>query len=479
MGALGALCLLPACVSLAPEAAEPQIVTELPTTFGSNVQSGEYSPQKWWLAFEDPVLDGFVEQALANNLDITEAAGRLEQARAQARVARSALLPSVNASADASSTSSPVDGLPFGDIAGGAIDRIENENYAASLGASYELDLFGRVRGDAGAASQDAVASAYDLRTVQLSSAAETISAYFDIVDARRQIELAKLTSEVLEDRVGRSEERFSRGLIESFELYQVRQDLRATQVSLVQLETSLGGLRARLALLLGVYPDELTETLSGELQPRLVFEDVPSGLPIELLEQRPDVAAAAVRMEAARLRIGARRAERFPTINLSGSIGTQGGSPGAVFDIGNNWASSLASSIVAPIFDAGRISANIRSARAVYDQRAAAYAREVLGAYGEVQSAIGNYSQERLRYRLVIAQRQNAQASLDLQRRRFAAGVGEYTTYLDALRTLYQVEGSLSSAARDTALARLGVHRALGGDWASDMPEQAIGETP
>jgi len=316
-----------------------------------------------------------------------------------------------------------------------------------------------------------------------LAAAAETISAYFDIVDARRQIELLELSNEVLQDRVERSEERFSRGLIESFELYQLRQDLRATQVSLVQLETSLGGLRARLALLLGTYPDELTDVLTGDLQPRLVFEDVPAGLPVALLEQRPDVAAEAARLEAARLRIGARRAERYPSITLSAGLGTQGGGPDAVFDIGNNWAASLASSIVAPIFDAGRISANIRSARAVYDQRAAAYARAVLGAYGEVQSALGNYEQERRRYLLIIDQRRTAQASLDLQRRRFAAGVGEYTSYLDALRTLYQVEASLSSAARDTALARLGVHRTLGGDWAPVVTEPAQvednGDTP
>jgi len=122
---------LPACVSLAPEPREPEAVAQIPSEFAPNLPSGDYQPQKWWTAFEDPVLNSFVDQALANNLDIAEAAGRLEQASAQARIARAGLLPSVNATADGSFSSTPVDGLAFGDIAGGVIDRIENENYSA------------------------------------------------------------------------------------------------------------------------------------------------------------------------------------------------------------------------------------------------------------------------------------------------------------------------------------------------------------
>lgn len=468
------LCLA-GCISLAPDSEVPETVSAMPEQFEQETATGEYAPEAWWTAFEDPVLDSLVDRALANNLDIAEAAGRLEQARAQARIARSGLFPSVSASGDASSTSTPVDGLAFGDIAGGTINRIENENYTLSLGASYELDLFGRLRNDNKAARQDALASAYDFRTVQLSATAETISAYFDVVDTTRQIELQRLTGNVLEERAARSEERFERGLIESFELYQLRQDLQSAQASLPQLESALVAAKNRLALLLGLYPLQLDELLGEKLQPRLVFESVPTGLPIDLLDQRPDVAAAWARLDAARYRIGARRAERFPQLTLNGSLGTQGGDPSAVFNFADNWASSLAASILAPIIDGGRISANIRSARAVYDQNAAAYARTVLTAFGEVESAVADYDKQRRRYELISSQLVSARSSLDLQRRRFEAGVGDYTAYLDALRTVYLVEGNLSSAARDTALARLGVHRALGGDWVSDKS----GETP
>lgn len=478
----GAL-VLSGCVSMAPAPETPVAVTRLPTRFEqahTGAKTGDYAPSAWWSAFSDPVLDGLVAQALARNLDIAESAARLRQVSAQARVSRAALLPQSTISGNASDTSTPIDGLAFGNLAGGSpITRIENEAYTLNLGASYELDLFGRARDDFRAARQDAIASAADLRTVQLAASAETISAYFDYVDTARQIALAEKTIEVLRDRANRTEDRYESGLADSLELYQIRQDLRSTESSLPQLRSALTATRSRLALLTGAYPPELAAALDRPLRPRLVFEEVPAGLPIDILAQRPDVAAAYERLEAARLRIGARRADRFPRLSLSASLGTQGGDPGGAFDFANNWASSLVASITAPLFDGGRIKANIAAARAQYDQLAAAYARSVIGAFGEVESALSDYREQRSRYALVAAQLLEARGSLDLQSRRFEAGTGSYLAYLDALRAVYAVETSLSSAARATALARLGVHRALGGDWAPEAASEPLARQP
>ncbi len=463
------IAFLGACTSMAPDAKQPAIVSDLPAEYSASRVAGSYVADSWWEAFADPTLDALVQDALSDNLDIAEAAARVEQASAQARIARSALFPAISASAGSSYSDSPLDGSAFGGLAGGGADRLVNESYTLGIGAAYELDLFGRVRGDLAAARGDALAAEFDFRSVQLAAAAETISAYFEIVDTRRQIELTVKTAELLSDREARTDERYRRGLSESFELYQVRQDLRNAQASLPQLEASLNAANGRLATLVRAYPEVLRLRLDKPLTPRLVFEPVPPGLPSELLTQRPDVAAAAVRLEAARERIGARRAERFPTIQLSGSVGTQGGDPAGAFNFADNWVLSLGSSLAAPLFDAGRISANIRAARAAYDQQAAAYARAVLTAYREVDVATDDYEERRQRYGLIMGQLREAEASLNLQARRFEAGVGSYTAYLDALRAVYQVESSLSAAARDVALSRLGVHRALGGDWAND----------
>lgn len=450
-------------------------MTKVPKTYRAAEVQGEYRPAAWWHAFEDPTLNALVDEALDDNLDIAEAAARVERASAQARVARSALLPSLEASASASYSDSPLSGTAFGELAGGS-GRLESETYSLSLGAGYELDLFGRARNDLLASRAEARAAEFDFRAVQLAAAAETISTYFEIVDARRQIELTVLRSDILADRADRTDERFRRGLVESFELYQVRQELRNLQASLPQRESALEAAEGRLAVLLRDYPESLHKRLDQPLRPRLVFKPVPAGLPIGLLAQRPDVSAAWQRLEAARLRIGARRAERFPSLQLSGSLGTQGAAPEDVFDTAKNWALSLAANIVAPIFDGGRISANIAAARASYDELAAAYARAVLDAYREVASAIEDYEEQRQRYQLILAQLDEAESSLDLQARRFRSGVGTYIAYLDAQRAVYQVHSELSAAGRDVALARLGVHRALGGDWTDSQSFVPVG---
>ena len=477
--ALFAALALAAC-SHAPAPEQPRLAADLPAAYPAPADAGAYAPARWWTGFEDATLDALVAEALADNLDIAEAAARVERARAQARASRAALFPALEANAGASLQSTPLSGSAFGEIGGGAIDRIESESYSVGLGASYEVDLFGRVRNGLAAARADADAAIFDYRAVQLAAAAETITTYFDIVDARRQIELALETAEVLGDRALRTDERFQRGLAESFEVYQVRQDLRNVQASLPARESALAAAQGRLAVLLREYPEAMQARLDKPLRPRLVFDPVPAGLPAELLAQRPDVAAAWQRLEAARFTIGARRAERFPALRLNGSLGSQGGDPAAALDVIDNWALSLAANLAAPLFDAGRISANIAAARATYDERAAAYARTVLEAYREVQTASQDYEERRQRYRLILAQLDEAESSLDLSARRFEAGVGSYLSYLDALRAVYQVRSSLSSAARDVALARLAVHRALGGDWTGgDWTGGEIAPTP
>jgi len=478
-----AVLALAGCVNLSPERAQPEVTARLPESFPNSEAAGGYRPQAWWVAFGDPVLDALVQDALADNLDIAEAAARVAQAAAQARIARSGLLPSINASGDASYSNSPLSGSAFGGFAGGGggatIDRIENDSYSLGLGASYELDLFGRARNDFAAARADALAAEYDYRTVQLAAAAETIATDFEIEDGRRQIELTLETIDLLAERTTQTEERFRRGLTPSFELYQVQQDQRNTQASLPQREAALDDAQGRLAVLVRAYPQAMETRLARPLTPRLVFDEVPAGLPVDLLAQRPDIAAAWARLEAARARVGARKAERFPSLSLTAAPGTQGGDIAGAFDVANNWAVNLAAGLTAPIFDGGRIAANIEAARAAYDQAAANYARTVLTAFREANSAIEDYEENRQRYQLILAQRDEARFSADLQARRFEAGVGEYVSYLDALRALYQVESALSSAARAVALSRLGVHRALGGDWSAGVESNPVGLVP
>ncbi|NCN85396.1 MAG: TolC family protein [Sphingomonadales bacterium] len=456
------------CASMAPDSTAPEIAAGVPAAFDKTETDGAYQPAGWWTAFEDPVLDKVLDEALAKNLDLAEASARLRAAEARARISKSGLFPQVNAGLNSSYSDSPTAGTSFGAIAGTGAgpNRLQNETYSSSLTFSYELDIWGKLRNDARAGRADAIAAVADLQAVRLAVLAESITSYFDIVDARHQIALTTKIIDVLGDRVEQTEDRYRRGLVTSFELYQVRQDFRTVQASLPQRESQLAATEGQLAVLVGRYSNNMNELIGKTLTPKLIFEPVPAGLPIDLLVQRPDVFAESQRLESARYNLGARRAERFPSLSLSAGSGSQAGSPADALNIFDNWILNLGAGLTAPLFQGGRIKANIEVADAQYAQQTAVYARTVLTAYQEVGTAIERYEEERQRYRFLFSQLDEAQATAELQSRRFANGVGSYVDYLDALRAQYQVQSSLSSAARDVALARLGVHRALGGSW-------------
>lgn len=463
------------CVSMAPDSKAPDIAAGVPQQYSKTDVTGVYEPAQWWTSFQDPVLNALLDEALAKNLDLAEASARLRAAEAQARVSKSGLFPQVTGSLGSSFSDTPVDGTGF-DFGGGA-SRFQTETYSSDLAFSYEVDLWGQLRDDFKAARADAVAAAADLRAARLAVMAETITSYFDIVDARDQIALTTKIIDVLGDRVEQTENRYRRGLATSFELYQVRQDFRNIQAGLPQRESQLTATEGQLAVLVGRYSNNMDQFLGQKLAPQLIFTAIPSGLPIDLLVQRPDIYAEGQRLESARFNLGARKAERFPSISLSAGTGTQAGDPSGLFDIFDNWVLSLGASLTAPLFQGGRIRANIDVADAQYSQQAAVYARTVLTAYQEVGAAIEGYEEERQRYRFLFAQLDEASAAAQLQSQRFAGGVGSYVDYLDALRAQYQVQSALSSAARDVALARLAVHRALGGSWDQKVPTMPVTE--
>ncbi|MEO9600166.1 TolC family protein [Parasphingorhabdus sp.] len=467
------------CASMAPEAAAPEMVAAIPDAFNQAGTDGSYQSARWWSSFEDPVLNRLLDETLSNNLDLEEASARLRAAEARARISKSGLFPQLNAGLDSSYSDSPTAGTSFGAIAGAGTGRLQNETYSSSLTFSYEIDIWGKLRDDARAGRADAVAASADRQAVRLAVLAEAITSYFDIVDARHQIALTTQIIDVLGDRVEQTENRYSRGLATSFELYQVRQDFRNVQASLPQRESQLTATEGQLAVLVGRYANNIEELIGKNLTPKLIFKPVPAGLPIDLLAQRPDVFAEGQRLEAARFNLGARKAERFPSISISAGTGSQAGEPSGVFDIMDNWVLNLGAGLTAPLFQGGRIQANVDIADAEYAQQTAVYARTILTAYQEARTAIERYEEERQRYQFLFSQLDEAQATTELQARRFANGVGSYVDYLDALRAQYQVQSSLSSAGRDVALARLGIHRALGGSWDNSPPASDIITNP
>ena len=475
---------------MAPEPAVPELasgaISDIPGQYAGETVAGAYEPHEWWRAFGDPVLDEVVETALASNLDIAQAVARVEQARAGARLAKAAIFPVLGARAGAEDLRSPTNAglgaqlqdLGLAELLGGVAPgytlpgRLGVSTFALSADVAYEFDFWGRVRSERLAAGAGYLATESDLRAVRIGILAETIAAYYEIVGLRQRIALSHETVEVLQAREEVTALRYDRGLADSLQLYGVRQQLRQTQEGQPQLEHVLASAEARLAALLGGYRDKLEALLPDALAPAAAADPVPAGIPADLLLQRPDVQAAGHRLDAAGYSIQARRAELLPSLSLSGTIGLMTSQIGSLFNP-QQWFTNLAANLLEPVFDGGRRETQVALAEARFNELAAAYGLTVVTAVNEVEAALARLESEGERHALLLSRQEETQATLDLRSERYASGVGGYPDFLDALLAVLNVESALAGVQRDIVMARLAVHRALGGAWtAADAPD-------
>ena len=480
-------CVCAGC-ALAPEAELPELASEPlpepPGVFAEEHAAGAHAPLEWWRAFADPVLDEVVETVLDSNLDMAEAVARVEQARVRARLADAAIVPAVGVRAGVDRFDVPVNAgigaqlreLGLEDVLGDGAEgftlpeRLGLTTYSLSADFAYELDFRGRARHASLAAGAELLASEWDVHAARIGVLAEAIAAYFDIVDARRQMAIARDTIDVIEERERLAATRYDRGLTDSLDLYRVREDLRNTQAGLPQLDDRRAGAEARLAVLLGGYREDVAGLLPDRSAPARAADPVPVGVPADLLRQRPDVRAARHRLEAAGHDIDARRAELMPSLSFAGSIGLQTTDAAGLFNV-QQWFGNLLSNLLAPVFDGGRLAGNVALAHTRFNELAAAYGQTVVTAVNEVEAALAGLHNEGRRHSLLIEAREEAQATLDLRSERYASGVGGYADFLDASRTVLNVESALAASERNLALARLAVHRALGGAWTAPTP--------
>jgi len=489
---LAASLIFSAC-SMTPELVRPETESNVPDAFehtgdGDADQRAELKDQSqpdslvyhmrknWWTVYDDPVLNRLVDSVLVRNLDVRLAAARVLEVHERYRIVNSKRYPQVQVrlAADRQNTPSNSGATgPFSSNIPDFPDRFDFSTYSASLGFSYEIDFWGKAKSASEAAIGEYVATAADFRTAEIGITSETIATYFEIRDLLRQRELLSESAELLGERWEISEVRYRRGLISSFELYVFRQTFDDARAALPLIDSQLVEARGRLAILLGIYSDNLGNLLPETLQPSFSPAPVPVGVPSQLLQARPDLLASAARLEAARQNIGLARAERFPSISLTGAGGMQSGELSKMLDPGQGfW--QIGGSLLAPVFNAGALKANEKAAWARYMQAEAAYEKSILTAFKEVDAALSGHTAHHLRWDAVREANESAEASEQTQLRRFRRGVGEYVAVLDARINRLRSMIILSASERSVALARLSLHRALGGEWTDDnLPDQ------
>ncbi|MBA1277259.1 MULTISPECIES: efflux transporter outer membrane subunit [Pseudomonadaceae] len=403
----------------------------------------------WWQAFGDPQLTTLVEAALAHNTDVLIAASRVEQAREQIRLSHASLLPNLDAVLGAQRTRE----LSVLGIA-------HTTAVQPSLQVSYELDIWGRLRRLREAAQLQYQASEAERDAVRLAVASTTARAYVSLLSLDRQLYVTRETVESRQQALRVAEDRASLGYTSQLELTQAQSEYEAAAQLLPQLKQAIREQEHALRLLTGALPGAVQRG-AGLLA--IEPPDVPVALPSELLRRRPDIHQAELLLAASDLNLQAQRDRFLPQVQVSASLGqlfvnSLDYDPVRVWDIG--------ASVLAPIFDAGRLEAGVNIAVAQRNEAAFAYRATALQAFAEVEnslSAVGNLRQQIER---VEARRAVLERSLTFAEDRYRAGYSSYLETLDAQRNLFNTELTAVQLRESQLNALIGLYQVLGGGW-------------
>lgn len=405
----------------------------------------------WWTAYGDPGLSAAVEAALARNNDILSAATRIERARAEVGLADSSLGPSLafDTGAHAERALGP---------SGMAISRAVQP----AVQLNWELDLWGRLSSQAKAAELKLSATQADYDAIALTVAAETARTYIGLLGLEEQLQQARATSASRQQALRLAQDKFDAGYISQLELTQAQSELEAVEQHIPQLELAISRHHNALRLLSGELPAAYEENSSSRLS-ALKLPAPGAGLPSELLRRRPDIARAELDLASKNASMAASRAAFLPQVSLSARAGALYVSA-LSYDPTRVW--SLGGSILAPIFDRGRLQSQFDSATAQRDEAAFAYRGVVLTAFSEVENALAG--QRRLAEELshVTARRDVLKRSLEHARNRYEAGYASYLEQLDAQRNLYDAENQVIAVRESQLQNMVDLYKALGGGW-------------
>lgn len=455
-----------AATSLTACAVGPNYVAAVPPTHSETPFAGVTSPEvttaaplnDWWQLYDDPILNGLVQDALAANTDVRVAVARIERARAQLRGSRADRLPQTTIEGSAvQNRSSAMQVLP-------GMGR-ENRIVDGELSIAYELDLFGRVKRGVEASRADLAAAQEDADAVRVTVVADTVRAYVDATSSADQLAVAQRTVDLLDRALRITNVRFERGLNEKLDVIRVTQLREQQAATIPTLSATRDGALFRLATLTGRTPQDLPEAARLRTTTPDVSQPIPVGDGRVLLARRPDVKAAERRLAADTARIGVATADLYPKISLGGSIGTT--AIGATDVFGGGPLRWLIGPLISWAFpNQEGIRARIGAARADTQADLATFDGTVLQALEETETALSVYRNALLRRERLASARNAAERAANVGIARQRRGSIDALVVLDTQRTFALSEAEYASATRAVAFAQVDLFRALGGSW-------------
>lgn len=466
--ALALLVLASAC-AMVPEYSRPEVVTPEAFRFEPSVVA-QTANTEWWRQFDDPVLNELIAEALVHNNSVKIAAANVEQALGIVTQTRSALYPQLGYGLSAEELRSPDSGLSS------AIPNLPNpqETYQALLSASWELDLWGRIRSLSDATQANMLATEEARRGMILTLVSTVATSYITLRGLDEQLEISRRTLATYGESVRLHELQFKYGQTSEMTVAQSQSqyETAATQIPLI--ESQIAQLENALSVLLGRNPGQIPR---GKPVAALSAPVAPAGLPSELLERRPDLLQAEQSLIASDAQISAARALYFPTISLTGAYGSTSASLSDLF-AGSTRTWNYAGSVVGPIFTFGAVSGQVAQAEAAQRAALASYRLAVQNAFADVDNALVAHlklGQQLLAQQRLVAALSNYERLAKLQ---FDGGYVPYSTVLQAQQTLFPAELTLASLQASVLTSSVDIYKAMGGGWINEA-DRMIGTAP
>ncbi len=416
-------------------------------------EAGSLADQAWWQIFRDDALRSLVGEALRNGYDVRLAAWRVEEARANAGIARSQFFPQVQ-----------VEGQWFRTrpSPGSGFTPTPVNLYDVNLGLSWEIDLWGRIRRLNEAALAQYLATEEARRGVLLSLASEVATSYFQLRTLDLELEIARRTTGAFQETYDLFSRRLAGGTASALETSSAEASLASTAASIPNLERQIVAQENQLAFLLGRNPGSIPR--GAALNDQFLPPEIPAGLPSDLLERRPDLRQAEQELVAANADVGVAVANFFPAISLTGAFGGVAPQVSDLFSKGRTW--SVGGELLSPVFQGRRLKNQHRAALARWEQARVGFEQSVTNAFTEVSTALVAYQ------KLAEVEKRQAQAvdaykeAVRLSSQRYLAGLSDYLEVLQAQQLLFPAENSLAQTRFSRLASLVQLYKALGGGW-------------
>lgn len=464
-------------VGALPLRADAQGGVAVPTRFAADPTGGnrEAALRSWWTTFRDPMLDELIGEALANNRDLVVAEARVAEAMARRRAAAGELWPQLGARAFSGRAKAS------GANRSGVFSGGEPANdFFGTLTASWELDVFGRIRQGVRAAQAQADAEDERRRDVLVLLLAEVASSYLELrgIQAERVVVLENIKSQ--EETANLTRVRLEAGVDNALAVAQAEGQLATTKATLPPIVQRIREAQHRLATLTGQPPATYLKRLAATAPLPMGPRQIPAGLPSALLARRPDVRQAERLVAASAALLGEARAARLPSFALTAQTGQQSEEVGDLVERkANLW--SFGASMTIPLFTGGTLRENVRAAEAALTQARAGYEQTMLLSLEEVETALIRHSESQKTLAALREAEAQARTTFTLSTDLYVNGAGSFLNVLEAQRSKLIAQAQAVSAERQVALNLVGLYKALGGGWDADLapPPSSQGKSP